>query len=122
MADHRRDGLLAVVALSALLGGVLAAGRAAALASPGAVLAGVVGALALETLFLRADRLAAAWDRPAVWAPATVATVACGALGLWLGGAVVVAVLCWGLVAYLLLLGAVVLTGTNPVAVALGGG
>ncbi len=120
MADHRRDALLAVVALSALLGGLFATRRAAALARPGAVLVGVAGALALEGLFLRADRLATAWDRPAVWATATVATVACGAVGLWLGGAVVAATLVWGLVAYLLLLAAVVVGGRNPVTVAFG--
>ena len=120
MADHRRDALLASVALSALLGGLLATGRAAALGSPAAVLGGVAGALALEVVFLRADRPAAAWDRPVVWGPATVATVGCGAVGLWVGGAVVAAALVWGLVAYLLLLAAVVVGGRNPVAVALG--
>jgi len=121
MADHRRDALLAGVALSVLLGGLLATGRAAALVSPAAILGGVAGALALEVVFLRADRLAAAWDRPVVWATATLATVGCGAVGLWVGGAVVAAALVWGLAAYLLLLAAVVVGGRNPVAAALEG-
>ncbi len=120
MADHRRDALLAVVALSAVGGGLVATRTAAALTGPLAVGGGVAGALALEALFLRVDRLADAWDRPGVWATATLATVGVGAVALRAGGAVVAAALCWGLVTYLLLLAAVVAGVGNPVAVALG--
>jgi len=119
MADHRRDGVLAVVALGSLLLGVGVTGRAAALARPLAVGVGVVGTLTLEVAFLRIDRLAEAWERPAAWAGATLATVALGGAVLWAGGTLLIAAVCWGLVAYLALLAAVVVAGVNPVAVAL---
>jgi hypothetical protein len=116
MADHRRDGVLAVVALGSLLLGVVVTGRAAALARPLAVGVGVVGTLTLEVAFLRIDRLAEAWERPAAWAGATLAL---GGAVLWAGGTLLIAAVCWGLVAYLALLAAVVVAGVNPVAVAL---
>jgi hypothetical protein len=116
IADHRRDGALAVAALSTLLAALVLTDRAAALARPAAVAAGVAGAVALELLFLRAPRVAAAWERPAVWAGGTLATLLGGAAALSVGGWVAVAALCWGLVAYLALLGAVVAGWGNPLA------
>lgn len=115
MADHRRDGLLAVAALAALLAGLTWTGRAAALSHPVAVAVGVAGAVALEAVFLRAPRMAAAWERPAVWVGGTLATLLVGAGLLWVGGSVAVAAVCWGLVTYLALLGAVVAGWGNPV-------
>jgi len=114
--DHRRDGLLAVAALATLLAGLTWTGAATALARPVAVAAGVGGAVALELVFLRAPRVAAAWERPAVWATATLSTLLLGAGLLWVGGAVAVAAACWGLVTYLGLLAAVVAGWANPVA------
>lgn len=119
MADHRRDGLLALIALGALFWGLRWTGRAAALARPGPALVGIGGALAIEVVFLRYPALAAAWERPVWWAGATVATVLLGGVLLWLGGVVVVAAVCWGLVAYLGLLVAVVVGGRNPLAAVL---
>jgi len=120
MAAHRRDGLLAVAALAALLAGLSWTGRAAALSRPAAVAVGVVGSVALEVVFLRAPRVAAAWERPAVWAGGTLATLLVGAGLLWLGGNVAVAAVCWGLATYLALLGAVVAGWGNPVAALVG--
>lgn len=119
MPDHRRDALLAVAAAGALLAGLIQTGRAAALARPVPALVGIGGALAIEVAFLRSPALAAAWERPAVWAGATVAMVLLGGLLLWVGGAAAVAAVCWGLVAYLGLLAAVVGGGRNPLAAAL---
>jgi hypothetical protein len=116
MADHRRDGLLAVAALAALLAGLTWRERAAALSHPAAVAVGVAGAVALEVVFLRAPRVAAVWERPAVWLGGTLATLLVGGGLLWVGGGVAVAAVCWGLVTYLALLGAVVAGWGNPVA------
>ena len=116
MANHRRDGLLAVVALGALLGGLTVTGRAAALVRPAPFAVGVAGAVALEVVFLRVEGLADAWEHPVAWASATLGTVAVGAALLWAGGTLAVAALCWGLVAYLALLVTVAVAGTNPLA------
>jgi hypothetical protein len=119
MADHRRDGLLAVCALGVLFSGLLRTSEAAALVRPGPALVGIGGALAIEVVFLRSPALAAAWERPITWAGATVATILLGGAALWIGGAVAVAAVCWGLVAYLGLLVAVVVGGQNPLAAVL---
>lgn len=119
MATYRRDGLLAGVALGAMLGGLIATGEAAALLRPGAFAVGVAGAVALEVLFLRVEGLAEGWEHPVAWASATLGTIAVGAALLWAGGVVAVAALCWGLVAYLVLLTVVVLAEYDPLAAAL---
>jgi hypothetical protein len=111
---RHRDGLLAVLGLSALAGVTLATAGPTALLAPGAVLAGVAGAVALELVFLRyPDRALGVWERRGVPAVALAGLLAGAALAVravpWLAGAAV-----WGLLTYLALLLCVLAGLGNP--------
>lgn len=115
MADPRRDGVLALVALVAIVvGGVRIAGTAPFLHLRAAV-TGVGAAVALEWLFLARPSLAEGWERRGVPLLAAVGVVAVALVVAsripWLLGAAA-----WGLLAYLCLLGWVVRGRRNPVA------
>ena len=116
-AGRLRDGLFAVVALGFLLDGLRRRGRLCTLGSPMAGVTGVLGALAIEVLMLRhPERTRAAWERPSVRATGLLGTVALGR-SLMRGRAPRgAAALCWGLVAYLFLLGTVLAGRQNPLA------
>jgi hypothetical protein len=111
-----RDGLLAaavcvVTVLWALRSGV----GAGALVDPRPAAVGVVGTVALELVLLRfPDLTRRLWRRPAVRAAAAIGTFGVGVVAVSAGAAWVAAVLVWGLVAYLVLVGVVVGLGSNP--------
>jgi hypothetical protein len=116
VATHRRDALLAVAALVGLATAAATTVGLRALLHPAAVAVGVVGAVAVEWLFLAyPGPLLSVWERPAVALAGTVAVAIAGLLALarapWLLGA-----LCWGLLVYLLLLACVLAGAGNPVA------
>jgi hypothetical protein len=115
MADVRRDGLLALATLVAL---VLVGTRLVGVAPfvrPLAVGTGVLGALALEWSFLVSPTLAAGWERSGVPVAGAVGVLAIAAVvaprAPWLLGAAA-----WGLVTYGCLLGCVLAGWGNPVA------
>jgi hypothetical protein len=115
MADVRRDGLLALATLAAL---VLVGTRLVGVAPfvrPLAVGTGVLSALALEWSFLVSPTLAAGWERSGVPVAGAVGVLAIAAVvaprAPWLLGAAA-----WGLVTYGCLLGCVLAGWGNPVA------
>lgn len=104
MTDYRRDAALAGCCGAVLVAVLLVTGGTATLARPGAVLAGVFGALVVEAAFLADTPAAELWARPPVQVGAALALVG-GAVGTAaVLGPVVVAVACWGLVTYFALL------------------
>ncbi|WP_226022254.1 hypothetical protein [Halomicrobium salinisoli] len=113
---HARDDLLALLAVGALLALLARRSGLGALANPAAAVAGVAGAVLIEAAFLRYPELGAAWDRPLVHLGGLGAVLLAGVGAYLLVGSPIVAALCWGLVTFLLLLAAVVVTGRNPLA------
>jgi hypothetical protein len=115
MGLYRRDGILAVATLAAVLAAGLWTVGPGVFARPVAVGVGVGGAVVVEWLFLSyPDRLLALWERPVV-AVASVAVlggllVVSWQVSPWLLGAVG-----WGLVTYLCLLGCLLVGLGNPV-------
>ena len=86
------------------------------LSTPLPALAGVVGSLTLELLLLRYPaRARALWERPTIQAAGVLATLATGLIAWW-AAPWLLGVLVWGLLAYLALLGVVVVSGKNPLA------
>ena len=116
MSNYRQDGLLATTALAALLGVLLAEGTVWVLWRPVPAGAGVIGALVVEFAFLRYRSVSGRWDHPAVRLSGLAVVLSGGLAGYLVVGAPAVAVLCWGLVTYFLLLGAVLTVGHNPLA------
>jgi len=111
-----RDGLLAVVAIGALLDGLRRRGRLCTLRSPSAAVAGVIGVASIEAVLLRhPERTEGLWDRPSVRAASLLGTVAVGRSLARGTRPRMAAALCWGLLAYLLLLGIVLAGRPNPV-------
>jgi len=112
-----RDGLLALVALGALLDALRRRDSLRALRSPGGALAGTAGALGIEALMLRyPERTRTLWGRPVVRALALSGTVLGGRRLARCRGVRGATALCWGLLAYLVLLGTVLTRRQNPVA------
>jgi len=111
-----RDGLLATAACAGLLVGSLSLGVDADIfAEPLLAVAGCAGMVSLELLLLRRpDLTRRLWERPAVRVGSTVGVFVGGGLAVWFGAAWVVAVLVWGLLAYLALAGVVLVSGQNP--------
>lgn len=112
----RRDGVLAAGALGTLVGlAVITVGFEVFL-RPFPVLIGFVGALLLEALFLRyPERTRALWERPSIQASGVMLVITVGFVTIWSGLDWVVAVLAWGLVAYLGLLSVIAVGYENPV-------
>jgi MFS superfamily sulfate permease-like transporter len=110
---RRRDGLLALATCTLLVAISIRAGHASVLLDPGSALTGIVGSLALELLLSQCpERTRRLWERPTVQAAGVLATLAAGLLA-WQLAPWLLAVLVWGLVAYLALL-VVVVVGENP--------
>lgn len=116
MSSYRRDALLAATALSTLLGLLIVERRAGTLWRPVVAVLGVLGALTVEFGFLRYATLTALWERPAAQFGSVLVGIAGGVWAYEIVGPSVVAVLCWGLLTYFLLLGAVLVVGHNPLA------
>ncbi|MEF8840577.1 MAG: hypothetical protein V5A62_02970 [Haloarculaceae archaeon] len=112
-----RDGLLALVALGALLDALRRRGALRTLRSTGTALVGTTGVVGIEALMLRyPERTRDLWERPAVRILGLLGTVLGGrALTRGRGGRATAA-FCWGLLAYLVLLGSILVGRENPVA------
>jgi amino acid permease len=115
---RHRDGLLAALVLAATLALSIRTGASLLALLP--AVAGVLGSLALEAVFLRyPDRTRALWERSVVQVASLLFVVGVSVLAstsaVWLLGALV-----WGLVAYLVLLGFVLAGAENPVGRLLG--
>jgi hypothetical protein len=116
MPNYRRDAVLAAVALAVLLGLLVVDRTTGTLLGPVPAVSGILGALLIELGFLRYPAITGLWERPAVQFGSVVAVVAGGTWAYGIIGPPVVAVLCWGLLTYFLLLGAVLAVGHNPLA------
>jgi hypothetical protein len=115
-ATGLRDGLLALLAMGGLLPMLRRRDRLDALLSPGAVVAGVGGAVGLEAVLLRhAERTRALWHRRSVRVASLLGTVLAGRELIRRSDPRAVAALCWGLLAYLAMLGGVLAGRPNPV-------
>lgn len=113
MTRRHRDGVLALVATLGLVAGAAWSGSLAALATPGPLLVGAGGALALELLMAWfPERSAALWANAWVQALSTAGVVVAGLVAA-LVAPLLLAVLLGGLLAYFVLL-ALVLTGMLP--------
>lgn len=114
MDPRRRDGLLALAGLAALLAGALTTVGAGPLLDPAAAAIGVSGAGLLEVAFLRyPDVLLAAWERRYVPLAGLLVVLGVGSLAV-LYAPVLVGALAWGLVTYLALLACVLAGRGNP--------
>lgn len=111
-----RDSLLATAASLTLLLGVSVYNiDSRILVDPLLVSAGCVGMVGIEVLLLRVpDLTQRLWERSAVRVASTLGVLVGGGLAMVVGVTWVVAVLVWGLLAYVALVGVVVLTGRNP--------
>ena len=111
-----RDGLLAVAACLTLLGGVSVYNvDERILVDPLLVSAGCVGMVAIEVLLLRVpDLTRRLWEQPAVRVVSTLGVLLAGGLATVAGATWVVSVVVWGLLAYVVLVGVVIVTGQNP--------
>jgi len=114
MPTYRRDAVLALCVLTVLLGVLLTENALWTLARPGPALSGLMCALFVEGVFLRADTVARLWERPTVQIGSTAALLIGGLLAYLAVGPPALAVLCWGLVTYFVLLVAVLVLGRNP--------
>lgn len=110
-----RDAFLAAAACAVLVGISLRTGAGGALRGPTSAAAGCVGMVIVEVGLLRIPELTRrVWERPAVQAVSVVGVVVAGWLAVSGGAAWVLAVLAWGLAAYVALAAVVVLSGRNP--------
>ena len=120
MARRRlyRDGGLAAATCVALLLGAAALGvDADAFVDPRLAVAGCVGMAGIEVGLLRnPDRTRRLWGRRRVRVASALGVVGGVGVTAWLGAVWVVAVVVWGLLAYLGLVGVVVVSGRNPLA------
>lgn len=113
-----RDGLLAAaVCVATVLWSLRSGVGADALVAPRLAAVGIVGMVTIELVLLRfPDLTRRLWERPAVQAVAAAGTLSVGVVAVSTGAVWAVAVLVWGLVAYLALVGVVVALGSNPLA------
>jgi len=113
-----RDGFIAVAACAAVLLGSRALGvDGGVFAEPLPAAVGCIGTVAIELVLVRnPDRARRIWDQRVVQVGCTLGVVGGGALAAWVGAVWVVAVLVWGLVAYVALVGVVLVSGRNPLA------
>lgn len=116
MSSYHRDAALAAGAVAALVGLLWATDATEALWQPAPAAVGVLGALVVELAFLRSPSLAALWERRVVQLGGVVAVVGGGAWVYQTLGPSAVAILCWGLSTYFVLLGAVLVFDRNPLA------
>lgn len=113
-----RDGLLAVATCVSLLLGSLALGvDRVVFAEPLLAAVGCVGMVGIElSLLRRSDLTRRLWDRQAVRVGSVLGVLVGGGLAASLGAVWIVAVLVWGLVAYVALVGIILVWGRNPLA------
>lgn len=111
-----RDGLLAAaVCVATVLWSLRSGIGGDALLHPYPAVGGILGMVALELVLLRfSDVTRLVWERPAVQTLAVTSTLGVGVVAVSMGFTWVVAVLVWGLVAYIALVGVVVALGRNP--------
>lgn len=108
--NHLRDAVLAAASGAVLLGALAVAGSLASLADPGAAVAGVVAALAVEWLFVAETPAGTLWERRRVRAASVAALLGGSAALAWVTGPWILAAACWGVATYFALL-ALVLAG-----------
>ena len=113
-----RDGLLATATGVALLLGSLALGVGRdALTDPIIAGVGCAGMAGIEVLLLRnPDLTRRLWARRAVRVASALGVLVGGGFAVWVGAAWVGSLLVWGLAAYVALVGAVLVSGRNPLA------
>lgn len=110
-----RDALLATAVCAATILWLLRSSAGGTLLDPRSAAVGGVGMVAIELVLLRVPHLTRRlWERPAVQAVAAAGTLAVGVIAVSAGAVWVAAVLVWGLVAYVALVGVVVALGSNP--------
>lgn len=112
------DALLAAATCAVLLGGSLSLGvDAGVFLEPLSAVLGCLGMVGLEVVLLRNPTLTRRlWDRPPVQAGSALGLLVGAGLAASLGAVWIVAVLVWGLLAYLGLVGVVLVRGHNPLA------
>ena len=111
---EHRDGLLAVGGLAGLVGIAAATVGIERLFDPGAAAAGVVGAVAVEVVFLRVpSRALGLWERRGVPVAGAGVVLAVGLVAARTAPRLL-GVPVWGLVTYLVLLGCVLSGAGNP--------
>lgn len=104
MTDHRRDAVLAACCAVVLLGVLSVGDWTWALVDPVAVVVGVVGALAVEALFLAETPAVDLWERLSVRAASIFALLFGAVAAAYLVGPVLVGAAVWGLATYFVLL------------------
>jgi hypothetical protein len=113
VTDHRRDAVLAACSAFVLLGVLSVGDWTWTLADPVAAVVGVVGALAIEALFLAETPAAALWERSYVRTVAIFALLFGAVAAAYLVGPVLVGAAVWGLATYFVLL-VLAVTGVWP--------
>ena len=113
-----RDGLLAAATCAALLFGARSVGvDGAILLKPSLAGVGCGGMACVEVVLLRyPERTRRLWERRVVQVTSVLGVLVGGAIAVSVGAVWVVAVLVWGLVAYLGLVAVVAASGRNPLA------
>ena len=113
-----RDGGLAAATCVALLFGAAALGVGAdPFVDPRLAVVGCVGMAGIEVGLLRAPGLTRRlWERRRVRTGCTLGVLVGAGAAAWLGAVWAVAVVVWGLLAYLGLVGVVLVSGRNPLA------
>lgn len=113
-----RDGLLAIVTCALMVLGILTFDiDARGFLDPLLAGAGCVGMVCIELLLLRVpDLTRRLWERPAVRIVSTLGVMTSGGVAVVIGATWALAVLIWGLFAYITLVGVVAVAGHNPLA------
>ena len=113
-----RDGLLATATCAVLLVGSVSFGvDSGVFVTPLHAAAGCVGMVGVEVVLLRnPDLTRRLWERRIVQGGGTLVVLGSGGLAVSIGATWVVAVLVWGLLAYVALVGVVLVSGGNPLA------
>ena len=111
-----RDGLLAAaVCVATVLWSIRSGVGGDTLLHPYPAIGGVVGMVGLELVLLRFPEVTQrVWERPVVQALAVTGTLCVGVAAVSIEATWIAAVIVWGLVAYLALVGVVVALGRNP--------
>ena len=116
---EHRDGLLAIAGLLALAGLSAATVGVGRLLDPFGAVVGLAGAVTIEVAFLRyPERALALWNRRGVPVLGLSVVLVAGVVAVFLLPLLLIAAV-WGLVSYLVLLGAVLAGFRNPVGVLL---